>query len=553
MFLSYAREDSDFVEHQLTRALVTLGKDVWIDVEDIRRGASDWRAGVWAGIESATVMVFVLTPDSLASTVCGEELERADELNKRIIPVLRRSVDGLPVPPALERPNWILARPEDDFEASVTSLVEALELDEEWVERHARLAQRTGEWLRQDRDGSYLLRGSDLSNAERWLDDAGAHQEAPTAEQITYITASRRASARRQRGLLTGVAAALVVTAALAIVALALRERAIDREETALAQARAAQSIEALSRDPEESIQAALEAVAIRADEPEALFALRRAVSTAGWTRILRVQESSGAGLPDVEFSEDGRRVATAGADGRVGVWDTRTGRRITLVAHPKSVNSVQFTPDGRQLLTASRDGTARTWDSSTGKQLHVFDTKSDDAWAATYGADGRRVLTVSRRAAGIWDAASGKRLQQLAIKGESPGHDPAQPRRTARTHVGQRRECVAVGRCHRQADRRAPTRRPGSAHVLAVQRRCPADRDVLCEWRLLRVGPGPRGPALLPARQPVVRRRSQPRRTACSPDRRGQHSGGVGRGLEAPNGVAERRSGELGPVRPQR
>ena len=59
--------------------------------------------------------------------------KRAAELNKRIIPVLRRSVDGLPVPPALERPNWIFARPEDDFEASVTSLVEALELDEACV------------------------------------------------------------------------------------------------------------------------------------------------------------------------------------------------------------------------------------------------------------------------------------------------------------------------------------------------------------------------------------------------------------------------------------
>lgn len=52
-------------------------------VEDIRGGASDWRASVWAGIDSATVMVFVLTPDSLASSVCGEELQRADELNKR--------------------------------------------------------------------------------------------------------------------------------------------------------------------------------------------------------------------------------------------------------------------------------------------------------------------------------------------------------------------------------------------------------------------------------------------------------------------------------------
>jgi TIR domain len=53
-----------------------------VDVEDIRGGASDWRASVWAGIDSATVMVFVLTPDSLASSACGEELQWADELNK---------------------------------------------------------------------------------------------------------------------------------------------------------------------------------------------------------------------------------------------------------------------------------------------------------------------------------------------------------------------------------------------------------------------------------------------------------------------------------------
>ena len=419
MFLSYAREDTAFVEGRLTRALVARGKDVWIDVEDIRVGASDWRAGVWAGIESATVMVFVLTPDSLASTVCGEELQRAEELNKRIIPVLRRSVDGLQVPPSLERPNWILARPEDDFEASVTSLVDALELDEAWVEQHARLAQRTGEWLRHERDGSYLLRGSDLRTAERWLDDQGAHREAPTAQQVTYITASRREAARRQRGLLAGVVLALVLTAVLAVVAIAQRATAIDRERTARAQARAAQSIAALSRDPEESVRDALEAVEIRADEPEALYALRRAVSTAGWTSILRLPDPRGAGLLDVDFSADGRRVATSGSDGRVAVWNTRTGRRITVLTAEHAVHTVQFSPDGRQLLTASEGGIAQTWDSSTGRPRHEFDTKSKDVWAATYGAGGRRILTASLRGGEVWAARSGALLRPLRSDGQ--------------------------------------------------------------------------------------------------------------------------------------
>jgi WD40 repeat protein len=365
----------------------------------------------------------VLTPDSLASTVCGEEVQRATELNKRIIPVLRRSVDGLEIPPPLSRPNWIYARPEDDFDTSVVELIEALELDEAWVEQHARLNQRTGEWLRHDRDGSYLLRGSDLRDAEAWLDDQAKHSEAPTANQITYITASRRAATRRLRGLLAGVAVALVLTAILAVAAFVQRERAIDREKTARAQAAAAQSIAELSRDPEESLRDALEAVGIRPDEPEAIYALRRAVSSAGWTSMFRPEESGGAArLLDVEFSEDGRRVATAGSDGGIAVWDVRTGDQVSAFTTDGEVHTVQFSPDGRQVLTASAGGLAETWDSSTGERSQEFDTGSDDAMAATWGAGGRRILTVSSRGGEVWDAASGDSIRQLPGAGGSAG-----------------------------------------------------------------------------------------------------------------------------------
>ena len=438
VFLSYAREDKDFVE-QLTRALVAREKDVWIDVEDIRGGASDWRATIWAGIESATAMMFVLTPDSLASTVCGEELQHAVELNKRIIPVLRRSVDGLRVPESLERPNWVYARPEDDFDASVTSLIDALELDEAWVEQHARLTQRTGEWLRHDRDGSYLLRGTDLRDAERWLDDQGAHKEAPTTQQVTYITASRRAAARRQRSLLGGVGLALVITAVLAVVAVAQWRKAVDREQTARAQALAAQSIAALSLDPEESVQDALDAIEIRRDEPEALYALRKAVTTAGWTSILRLK-SRRAPQNDVEFSEDGSRVATAGSDGRVAVWETNTGRPVTVVTIPgrRAVDTVQFNPDGSLLLTASEDGIARVWDSSTGRLVHEFDTTSNEGseLTATWGAHGRRILTAGRRETEVWNAESGARLYRLRSASDDP--------RTSRMSLNGRRALTA-------------------------------------------------------------------------------------------------------------
>ena len=46
------------------------------------------------------------------------------------------------------------------------------------------------------------------------------------------------------------------------------------------------------------------QAVEIRPNLPEAIYALRRAVSSADWTSILRLPDSRDIGLQDVEFSE---------------------------------------------------------------------------------------------------------------------------------------------------------------------------------------------------------------------------------------------------------
>ena len=310
VFISYSRRDSDFVEGRLAIALERRGKDVWIDVDDIRGGASDWRATVWAGIEAAKAMVFVLTPDSLASRVCAEELAHATSLNKRVIPVLRRSVDGLPLPDALARPNWIHARDEDDFDASLVALVAAVELDEDWIELHARLTQRTAEWLREERDASYLLRGTDLRAAELWLDDRAAHAESPTSEQAAFINAGRRAAARRQRLLLSGVALALGVSLALGVLAYVNKRHELEKTRVALAQALASRAIDGARRDPEQGLRLALQAAALD-DHPLVARALREAIASARWTHILRDAETGPINdgvLARRQARRDGRR-----------------------------------------------------------------------------------------------------------------------------------------------------------------------------------------------------------------------------------------------------
>ncbi|MFC5684703.1 WD40 repeat domain-containing protein [Amycolatopsis mediterranei] len=74
-----------------------------------------------------------------------------------------------------------------------------------------------------------------------------------------------------------------------------------------------------------------------------------------------------GAGIQELAISPDGRRLAAAGDDSNVWMWDIThpTGLLVPslLSGHNSDVKSVAFSPDGHFLASASRDATVRLWD----------------------------------------------------------------------------------------------------------------------------------------------------------------------------------------------
>ncbi|MDW8300067.1 MAG: toll/interleukin-1 receptor domain-containing protein, partial [Anaerolineae bacterium] len=86
-FISYARRDgSDFAD-RLHDALERDRYDAWLDRRDIPPGA-EWDAAIEAAIENCKAFLFVVTPASVTSEACLDELNYALSIGRPVIPLM---------------------------------------------------------------------------------------------------------------------------------------------------------------------------------------------------------------------------------------------------------------------------------------------------------------------------------------------------------------------------------------------------------------------------------------------------------------------------------
>jgi WD40 repeat protein len=124
------------------------------------------------------------------------------------------------------------------------------------------------------------------------------------------------------------------------------------------------------------------------------------------------------AAIWDLAFSPDGRLLASASADGTVGLHDPATAARVgTLAGHEGAVYGVDFSPAGGLLATASRDRTIRLWDPRTRVEQAVLRGHEGTVYAVRFTADGERLVTASQDGTvRIWNVAEQAELRAIAV-----------------------------------------------------------------------------------------------------------------------------------------
>ncbi len=222
VFISYSRADKAFAS-DLVLGLAACGFAPYIDRQDIAAG-EDWEKRLAGLITEADSVVYVISPDSMKSPNCAEELQRAFAMQKRVLPVIWRPVDDAAAPPELKRLNYIFFTGEGrTFAAGLAELAEALRTNIDWIREHTRLAEQARRWTGRNRSAELLLRGDDIDTANAWMTGKPVTAPAVTDEQADFIKASSDARAEAERrarraraGLLTAVSIAAVVFAGLA-------------------------------------------------------------------------------------------------------------------------------------------------------------------------------------------------------------------------------------------------------------------------------------------------------------------------------------------------
>ena len=157
-----------------------------------------------------------------------------------------------------------------------------------------------------------------------------------------------------------------------------------------------------------------------------ALGALRQAVYTERESTAFSLPcEPFRRGSPSLVRDTNLKTIACVSYDGTVRLWDGKTGKRINVFRGDSEwVNDVQFSPDGKLIASGTVDGTVKLWERATGKEIHSLKGHLSEVNCISFSPDSQIVAAGNYDGSVIfWEVATGRELR--ALSGNSNSYYP--------------------------------------------------------------------------------------------------------------------------------
>lgn len=150
-------------------------------------------------------------------------------------------------------------------------------------------------------------------------------------------------------------------------------------------------------------------------------------IATSGWAGRIRLWESSSGRLlhdlvghtPNhyirtVAWSSNSSLLASGGWDNSIKIWDTLNGREIyTLYGHNTSIRSVVFAPDSKRLCSSDYSGMVKLWDLDVGEGMLTLENQDGvPAKNLHWTSDGQTIWYINEKLPKCFDARHGYQMK---------------------------------------------------------------------------------------------------------------------------------------------